>query len=190
MINNHARQNSILSWLLGFFVMAKCATTFRFLYFMSMSVFWVVRPCRVAGRYQHFRGTHCLNSILKMETVYSSETVATTYKSTQHHNPGDQRWHLHCCENPQMQIHCSVERIGLLIRCLLWFGLVFWKIILSSILLCWKLVAVFIYLYPIWLLLCPLIRISFVYRALQNMYLPYVFAWRWRHSQPMKCDFY
>jgi hypothetical protein len=36
---------------------------------------------------------------LKMEAVCSSETLLSTYKSTQRYNTEDQRQHLHGCEN-------------------------------------------------------------------------------------------
>jgi hypothetical protein len=47
-----------------------------------MMVFWVVRPCGVAGRYQ------C--SALKLQAVYFSRTLVSTYKSTQSYYSEDQ----------------------------------------------------------------------------------------------------
>jgi hypothetical protein len=44
-----------------------------------------VTQCSVVDRYQHFGGTCCLNfepSVLKMEALGSSETLVSTYKTT------------------------------------------------------------------------------------------------------------
>jgi hypothetical protein len=49
---------------------------------MSMLLFWVVMPCRLAGRYKHFEETLAL----KMEAVCFSETLVPTYKSTRRHD--------------------------------------------------------------------------------------------------------
>jgi hypothetical protein len=53
---------------------------------MLMLVFSVVTLCGLIGRYQNFRGS----SALKMEALCSSETLASTYKSTWCCNPEDQ----------------------------------------------------------------------------------------------------
>jgi hypothetical protein len=45
--------------------------------------------CSHVGGYQHIKGCY----------KRSSETLASTYKSTQRHNPEDQNRHLHCREN-------------------------------------------------------------------------------------------
>jgi hypothetical protein len=62
---------------------------------MSRLVFWVVIPCGLVGRYKLFGGTYHLHfqTDLKMEVVCSSETLISTYKSTQHYNPEDQKDH-------------------------------------------------------------------------------------------------
>jgi hypothetical protein len=38
-------------------------------------------------------------SALKMEVVCFSETLVSSYESTQSHNLDDEDWHIHCCEN-------------------------------------------------------------------------------------------
>jgi hypothetical protein len=64
---------------------------------VSMFVFWVVTPCGRVGRYRRFGGTYCL----KMETVCSSQTLVSTFKSTRRHNPEDK--HFKGCENLKSQ---------------------------------------------------------------------------------------
>jgi hypothetical protein len=57
---------------------------------MSILLFWVVTLYGLVGRYQRFREIFCLHcpaSSLKMETVFFSETLVSTYKSTWWHNP-------------------------------------------------------------------------------------------------------
>jgi hypothetical protein len=41
-----------------------------------------------------FRGGRTLSSVLKLETLFSSETLVSTYESTQRYYPGDQRRYL------------------------------------------------------------------------------------------------
>jgi hypothetical protein len=55
-------------------------------------------PCRPIGRYQCFEDTYCLHlqdwsPVLKMESVCFSETLVSTYKSTQRHDPEGQHCH-------------------------------------------------------------------------------------------------
>jgi hypothetical protein len=52
---------------------------------MSKLVFWVVMPRERVGRYQRFR-----KAVLKMEVVYSSETLVSTYKLTVSYYPEDE----------------------------------------------------------------------------------------------------
>jgi hypothetical protein len=47
---------------------------------MSIVAFWVVTPCKLVDCYQHFGETCCLQSILKIEDIRSSEMLITTYK--------------------------------------------------------------------------------------------------------------
>jgi hypothetical protein len=35
---------------------------------MLILVIWVVTPCRLVGRYQHFRGTYCLFCVATQKT--------------------------------------------------------------------------------------------------------------------------
>jgi hypothetical protein len=44
----------------------------------------------------------------KVETVCLSETVVSTYESTQQHNPEQQHWHIYCCENLKDHIVCFI----------------------------------------------------------------------------------
>jgi hypothetical protein len=73
-----------------------------------MLAFWVVTPCRLVGRYQSFYGeAYCLPLqpwyALKMKTVYSSETLESTYMSTRRYKPEEHR-HVHRLENLKSQI--------------------------------------------------------------------------------------
>jgi hypothetical protein len=63
-------------------------------YFFMMLFFWVLAPCRLVGRCQRFGEIYCLHlqpwwwrqyvcSALKIETVCFSETLVSTYESTQ-----------------------------------------------------------------------------------------------------------
>jgi hypothetical protein len=49
---------------------------------ISMLFFWVVTPCRLAGRYQRFGGTYYFHlqrtAVLKMEALFSSEPLVST----------------------------------------------------------------------------------------------------------------
>jgi hypothetical protein len=45
---------------------------------MSMLVIWVVPPCGLVGRFQRFGGKYYLHLALKMEAIYSSETLVST----------------------------------------------------------------------------------------------------------------
>jgi hypothetical protein len=53
-------------------------------------LFWVVKPCSFVDDYQCFGGTYCLiirvTSILKMETIRSSEKLESTYETIWCHN--------------------------------------------------------------------------------------------------------
>jgi hypothetical protein len=42
---------------------------------MSMLVFWVVKPCRLVGRYLRFGGTYCLHLRTELSLSLSMETV-------------------------------------------------------------------------------------------------------------------
>jgi hypothetical protein len=54
---------------------------------MLMLVFWIVTPCGLVGRYQRFGGTYCLHlQVFSPKAVCSSQTLVSTYKSTQHFN--------------------------------------------------------------------------------------------------------
>jgi hypothetical protein len=46
-------------------------------------------------------------STLKMEAIDTSETMLTTYTSTQHHNPEDDN-PVSCCENLKSHVHLSI----------------------------------------------------------------------------------
>lgn len=51
------------------------------------------------------------NLRLKGEGNVFSKALVSAYKSTQHYNPADQRWHLHCHENIKSHVlilHCSL----------------------------------------------------------------------------------
>jgi hypothetical protein len=52
---------------------------------LSIMVFWVVTPCGLVA--------------LKMEEIFSSETLVSTYKSTRRHNPQDHHGYLRHREN-------------------------------------------------------------------------------------------
>jgi hypothetical protein len=49
-------------------------------------VFWIVTPCDLTGGYRRFE-RHKLPSTLKMDTVCSSETLVTTYRTMRCLNP-------------------------------------------------------------------------------------------------------
>jgi hypothetical protein len=51
-------------------------------------------PC-----YQHFSPKDADSAFLQM--------FVSTYMSTQHHNPQDKHWHLHCCEMLKSKIKAS-----------------------------------------------------------------------------------
>jgi hypothetical protein len=65
-----------------------------------MTFFWVKSPCGFVGRSQRFQEARhvsraeVLTSALKMETAPSSETLASTNKSTRRFNPKVR--HQHC----------------------------------------------------------------------------------------------
>lgn len=64
-------------------------------------LFWIATPCRLVDIHQRFGGTYCplfWTSSLKMEMVSFSETLISTYESTQCNNP-EQHCYLHVREN-------------------------------------------------------------------------------------------
>jgi hypothetical protein len=54
---------------------------------MSMVVFWVVMPYGVVGGYQH--NILPASSALKMEALFSFETLVPTYESAWYHHAED-----------------------------------------------------------------------------------------------------
>jgi hypothetical protein len=56
---------------------------------MPTVVLWLVAPCRLAGRHQHFRGTYCLH--LQMEAVYFPKTLVPTYNFKRLYIPENQQ---------------------------------------------------------------------------------------------------
>lgn len=50
--------------------------------YLSVLVFWVIKPYELEGRYPHF-----------------GETFSVFYKCSQCYNPENQQWHLHCHQN-------------------------------------------------------------------------------------------
>jgi hypothetical protein len=98
---------------------------------MTVLYFWVVTPCRFIGRYQRFGETYCLHllgsrhiyiysqrknkldgnvtrnsiatSALKMETVFFSETLESTYECIRRQNL-EEHHHPHRRENLKSHI--------------------------------------------------------------------------------------
>jgi hypothetical protein len=58
---------------------------------MSVLFIWVVTLHLLVGRYECFRETLSASPGLKMETVYFSETLVSTYESMWCYNPKEQR---------------------------------------------------------------------------------------------------
>jgi hypothetical protein len=57
----------------------------------QLTTWTMIWPCRLIGRYQHFREMYCLHlrwlaQALKIETVCFSEALVSTYEPTWHHN--------------------------------------------------------------------------------------------------------
>jgi hypothetical protein len=52
-------------------------------------IFWVVTPCKLLGRYQHFGGIYCLYP-QDLSPENRGNILVSTYKSTWHNNPEDQ----------------------------------------------------------------------------------------------------
>jgi hypothetical protein len=67
---------------------------------LYMTMFWGLTPCGLVGGYQRFRA-----SALKMETVFFSETLVSTYKSTRRLNP--EHHHPHRREDFKSYIVCT-----------------------------------------------------------------------------------
>jgi hypothetical protein len=66
---------------------------------MLIVVLWLVTPYSLVGSNQHFEGMNhfhfqgCSELQLNKELIHSSETLITTIKTTQHHNPEDKNQH-------------------------------------------------------------------------------------------------
>jgi hypothetical protein len=55
--------------------------------------FWDVMLCSLVDAYRSFNGTYPSSSwSMKMEVIHSSEMLATTYKTSWHHNTEDQNY--------------------------------------------------------------------------------------------------
>jgi hypothetical protein len=101
-----------------------CLNSLRYL---TLIVLWTIytvqkhRPCFLR-MYLAFYNIYIFrrhpSSALKMETVCSSETLVSTFKSTRRNNPEDQHHHLHRSENLKSHHHhgcynpaCSGQRL-------------------------------------------------------------------------------
>lgn len=66
-----------------------------------------------------FHGDEDVYSNLKMEVIHNFETLVTTYKTIQHHNPEDHNWHEHYYFKCWCLIHCSYLVLQTIQHCVL-----------------------------------------------------------------------
>jgi hypothetical protein len=89
---------------------------------VKITVIWDVLSCSLVDIHQCFRQMSCLHlqdrrvscmsyfSILKMESVDSSEMLVSNYQTTWHHSPEDSNLHRQCHAN--LKLHKKDVRSG------------------------------------------------------------------------------